>query len=343
MIKKILILLTVSIAFVSCQEKRDFLLTDYFPEIQVCKLQKMKEYPVDSIGHADFIFSHGDYLLLSEPKLDYLISLYNTTSKNFTRLLKKGESPDQLLDVQQIGRYKNEDSLLFVKSTFGKDIFTYTLGDDSLVFHKKIQMAGDNVSLFFDGDKTVVSQHGEKRFAVHDAQEESAVEFGDSIVMGDCPQKLVSYILTGLCTGNKNLKRFVWASIYGDIFEIYDYKNPLNVKTVASIRGILPMITVTQNQPVFSVESKLGIVSITATSQYIYMLYNENHIKDFLTQREDALLSDKILVYDWDGNPQKIIQTDKRLRSISCNEKLHKIYCLGVDNEGNAQIFFIRI
>jgi hypothetical protein len=338
--KKILIILIISITLISCREERTFLLTDYFSEIQICELQRMEAYPIDSIGHADFLFSQGNYIILSEPKLDYLISSYNIENKKFTRLLKKGGGSDELLDVQQISSYKG-DSLLFLKNTFGKDIFIYTLGDDSLVFHKKIQIAGDNISLFFDDSMTVVSQHGEKRFSIHDTLKESSIEFGDSIIIGGCSQKLVSYILQGLCTGNKNLKRFAWASVYGDIFEIYDYENPLNVKTVASIRGVLPIITITQNQPVFSAESKLGIVSITATNQYIYMLYNENSIKDFLTQREDALLSDKILVYDWDGNPQKIFQTDKKLRSISYNEMLRRIYCVGIDNVGNAQIFFI--
>ncbi|MDR1646089.1 MAG: TolB-like 6-bladed beta-propeller domain-containing protein [Tannerellaceae bacterium] len=313
-------------------------MTDYFSETDVCALKEIVEYPADSIGHADFIFSHGDYILLSEPKLNYLISSYNMATKSLTRFLSKGTGPNELPDVQQIDVYE-KDTLFFVKSTFSKDIFIYAFNNTALLSLE--QVPGDNVSLFFDGNSVICSQYGKKRFSLHDIQNKSTVEFGDSIVIENCRPDLIPYVLQGLCAGNAELKRFVWASIYGDIFEIYDYKNPNRIETINSTKGILPVIKSDQNQPVFSSDSKFGVVSITVTNKYIYMLYNENKIKDFQDKKDDVLLCNKILVYDWNGTPQKILKTNKLLKSISYNEKHKKIFCIGHDDDGNGKIFYI--
>jgi hypothetical protein len=313
-------------------------LTDYFSEIQTCELKEMTEYPVDSIGHPDFIFSHEDCIILSEPQLNYLISSYNMVTKSFTRFLSKGAGHDELLDIQQINIYRN-DSSCFVKSTYSKEIFVYSFNDPLPLMREEIP--GNNASFFFDNNKIVCSQYGEKRFALYDRQNNSTVEFGDSIVIENCTPDLVSYVLQGLCTGNTELKRIVWASIYGDIFEIYDYGNPDSIKTIISVKGVFPVIDALQKQPVLSPESKLGIVSIAATNKYIYMLYNESKIKDFSDKKDDVLLCNKILVYDWDGIPQKILKTNKFIRSVSYNKKHKKIFCLGYDDTGNGKIFYI--
>jgi hypothetical protein len=334
---KILITLSLSLIFISCQNDKTFL-SDYFSEIQECELKEMMEYPTDSIGHADFIFSHGDYIILSEPKLNYLISLYNMETNAFTRFLFKGTGPNELVDVQQIGLYE-KDSLFFVKSTFSKDIFVYNFNNISLLIQE--QVPGENVSFFFDNNKVICSQYGKKRFSLHDIQNNSIVEFGDSIIIENCHPDIVSHVLQGLCAGNAESKRIVWASIYGDIFEIYDYKNPSSIRTIISMKGVLPIMKNAQNQLVFSVDSKIGVVSIAVTNKYIYMLYNENKIKDVQDKKDDILLCNKILVYDWDGTPQKILEANKFIKSISYNEKHTKIFCIGYDDDGNGKVFYI--
>lgn len=336
---RIMFIICTIFVVVGC-EKEKIYLTDYFNQTIKCTLNELSEYPCDSIGHADFIFSQDDYILLSEPKLDYLISSYNIKTKEFTRFLSKGNGPNTLLDVQQVGLYK-EDSLFFVKSTFGKKIFIYSFTDKSV--HKEIPVNKNDVSLFFDAEQMICSQYGKKRFSIYDTNNQSRIEFGDSITIGDSSQELVSHILQGLCVANKNLKRFLWTSMYGDVFEIYDYKDISKIQTVVNVKGILPIITVSNNQPVFSIDSKLGIVSLTATNKYIYMLYNEHLIKDFANQKEDILLCNKILVYDWNGIPQKILNIDKEIRSISYNNKYKMLHCIGYDADGNGKIFYIDV
>jgi hypothetical protein len=335
---KIYIILGISILLISCQ-KGEMYLSDSFSQTQKCDLKEMSEYPVDSIWDADFIFSYDDYIILSEPKSEFLISFYNIENNDFSRFLTKGDGPNELLDVQQIGLY--DDASFFVKSTFMKDIFIYNFDDQSLSFREKIRIPGNNVSFFFANKQAIRSQQGEKRFSIYDLQNGSSVEFGDDVTVTGWNEAIISHILQGLCTGNVKRKRFAWASMYGDLVEIYDYEYADRVRIVNSIRGVLPVLAAGQDLPVFSVETKLGVVSITSTEKNIYILYNENQIKDFSKSKNNILLCDQILVFDWDGKPQKILQMDKQIRSISYNEKYKRIYCVGYDNEGNSKIFCI--
>jgi hypothetical protein len=337
---KIFTVICIGLFVVSCQ-KTSTSFVDYFSQIQDCNLTEMMEYPADSIGHADFIFSHEDFILLSEPKLDYLLSSYNIKTKEFNRFLTKGNGPYDLLDVQQINLYK-DDSLFFVKSTFGENLYVYKFdspySSDDL---KKIPIKKNTISIFFDENNIVSSQYGKKRFAIYDTQNEFLSEFGDSISIDNCSQELVSHIIQGLCLGNAKSRRYVWASVYGDIFEIYDYKNINQIKTIASVKSVMPIVTISQDQPVFSADTKLGIVSLTATDNYIYMLYNENIIKDIESQNDDILLCNKILIFDWDGNPHKMLKLNKKIRSISYNRKYNRIYCIGYSDNSDGKIFFI--
>ena len=338
--KIIIIILLISMGVISCQKAAKNFLTNDFSHTENYTLTEVVDYPVDSIGHADFIFSNEDYIILVEPQLDYLISSYNVSTKAFKRFLKKGMGPDELLDVQQISLYKN-GTTIFVKSTFGKDIFLYSIKDAIVL--DKIQVPENSVSLYFDENQVISSKYGKKRFSIYDEKSKSHFEFGDSILLDNYSQELISRILQGFCFGNVKLKRLAWASFYGEIFEIYDYHDLDYVKTISSTQGVLPIVSIEQNQPVFSIDSKFGIVSIAATDKYIYMLYNENMLKDYAIKKQDVLLCNKILVYDWEGKPVKIINVDKLIRSISYNKKHSVIYCLGYDENSDSKIFYISI
>jgi hypothetical protein len=168
--KKIIILLGICLIIVSCQESKT-LLIDYFDTIQEYELKEIVKYPCDSIGHSNIIFSHEDYIILSEPKLDYLLSIYNMETQSFTRFLPKGKGPGELLDVQQIKLYKDKnDSLFCVKSTFSKDVFVYTFNSDSCLFRDEVPNKSI-LSFFYDSNKLICSQSGQsKRCSLYDME-----------------------------------------------------------------------------------------------------------------------------------------------------------------------------
>jgi hypothetical protein len=298
-------------------------------------------YPYDSISHPDFVFSFDDCVFMSEPKLDSLMSIYNIQTGNISYFLTKGNGPDELLDINQIGLYN--DSSIFVRSTFSSSAFIYSVRDTSCRLNNIVKLPEHSTSAFFDNSICINSTIGNNRFSIENTTTGAKNVFGDSVSIKGCPQNIVSGILQGLCSGSSENKKFVWASFYGDIIEIYDYSDINNVKLVKRIIGLLPEISINNESPVFLPESKLGIVSISASESYVYALYNENTLASFAEKKDDILLCDKILVYDWKGNPVTILKTDRLIRSISFNSKYNQIFCVGHDSKKeNLSLFRIN-
>ena len=68
-------------------------LTESFKEQENITLQEMKNFPTDSIGEPLYIYSFDNYIILIEPKLDFLLASYNVSTQKYQRKLKKGRGP----------------------------------------------------------------------------------------------------------------------------------------------------------------------------------------------------------------------------------------------------------
>jgi hypothetical protein len=336
----ILTFLFVILTFSAC-EKSAQKMSDYFNHKETGILTELN-YPNDSIGKPDFIYSFDDYIILSDPQLDYLLSSYNVINHEFSRFLKKGRGPNESLDVQQINQSIGENSF-FVKSTFGQDFFIYSLTNDVIDFQQKVAHSGNCISSFWDKKLIISSQYGDKRYSVENIEDRQHTEFGNEIAFNNYPQNIISHILQGLCTGTTELKRFAWFSIYGEAYEIYDYSNLSGIVPIKQFLGVLPHVDMQQGNPVLSFETKIGIPSVTANDEYIFALYNEHILKDAITLRDDLFLCNKILIFDWNGNPVKLLQFDKLLRSISYNKQYNILYGVGYDDDSNCKIYSINI
>ncbi|MDR0954828.1 MAG: TolB-like 6-bladed beta-propeller domain-containing protein [Rikenellaceae bacterium] len=315
-------------------------LLEPFPRVDDCPLNIVSAYSFDSIGNPDFIFSVGDNILLSEPQLPLLLSSYNMERDEYQRFLSKGNGSRELLDVIQIGSYT--DSTFFVKSTFSNNVLIYA--NDTHDFLQEAPVVEGAVSVVWDNPILIASCTGSSRFVLRDTSDGRSIAFGNTDPIGDFSAEQVASIMQGLCVGNREEKRFAWASLYGDLFEIYDYSDTSRIRLVTRQQGELPRTEISeQGYPLTLPETKLGIVSITSNDQYIYALYNENRLVDALTQRDKIMFCNKILVYDWDGNPVKALQTDYPIRSIAWNDKHKTLFCVGVDREGmNFHLFSVK-
>lgn len=56
-----------------------------------------------------------------------------------------------------------------------------------------------------------------------------------------------------------------------------------------------------------------------------------------------AICSKTILVFDWDGNPVRIIETDREMYAITYTAAGHCLYGLGLDDEGNYAVYQIAL
>jgi hypothetical protein len=345
--RNVFVLLIFIIILAGCNKEKVFL-TDYFSKTEQCNLTEMTEYPVDSIGAPNYIFSVDDYIFLSEPKMEYLVSAYNISSGDFKYFLHKGNGPEELISINQIGQYN--DSSIFMESTFSNVLFTYANSGGFGTVDRIIETPANVSSVFYDNDVRICtySHNKEKRFSIEDVTKGTHAYFGAKISIPDCPEDMITSALDGYTTGNSTSKKFAWAFLSGDALEIYDYSDTSNVKLVKQFLGAMPAISMRSGMPALKGDSnnKIGTVSITCDDKYIYALYDEHLFKEFFTEfftiKENALLCNKILIYDWNGKPVKILQTDKWIRSIAYNKKYNRLYCVVYDFEDqNYRMFFI--
>jgi hypothetical protein len=323
----------MSAAAMSCQEEKKAL-TDYFSQEQEYSVKVMDTYPVDSIGLPQDILSTGDYVILAEPMFDKVISLYDMMTHKFVRFLTRGQGPDELTYIYQIGIYN--DSSFFVRD--GQKLFVYSFDGDFSHPSQKFKLPENTgMSSYYDQSICIYNQQLGKRFALYDAKNQSHHEFGETITLENCPPEELASRLQLSFTGNSKVKKIACTSIFYDIFEIYDYSDTSNIKTVKQYVGDLPPILLRDVMTIPSPDNKISVVSITSGDKYIYALYNGTTIKKMEEMAksspsgEEAIdnIYNKILVYDWDGNPVKIIKVDKKLKYISFNEKQQTLYCLG--------------
>lgn len=78
-------------------------------------------------------------------------------------------------------------------------------------------------------------------------------------------------------------------------------------------------------------DNKYGCLSTSVSDNFIYILYSGK------TMKENAMYSNTVLVYDWDGNPIKVLELDQQLNLISVSQ--NDDYLIGSVDDGEANLY----
>lgn len=320
-------------------------LTDYFVQQQKVSLAKEECFPVDSIGAPIFIHTVKNTIIIVEPRKDYLLSAYNLSMKRYYNFLSKGRGPREMLDIQQISNTENENEF-FVLDTHTKKVFTYSYRDSSLFIENELFVPKETVTFCCDTNLFIGTLSGsEHRFFLQRNNIDSICYFGDEINVRNLSNNLITQILSGFCHNSLKQKRIAWFSMYGDAFEIYDYTNPDNITLIHKTIGGLPNFTSEfirgEKRPVLSGNTKLGITSLTGNDSYIFALYNGNLLKEASVLKDNIFYGDKILIYDWNGTPYKMLILNEKVKAINYCYENNALYAIGCD-EISPKILYIN-
>jgi hypothetical protein len=92
----------------------------------------------------------------------------------------------------------------------------------------------------------------------------------------------------------------------------------------------LPVGNIVFNQDAFiwgyNNKSKYCFIDGTASEKYLYLLYSGNYIRD-----KNSILSNCILVFDWNGNKIKKIDLDRKVFAISVDSKDQELYAFSLN------------
>lgn len=180
--------------------------------------------------------------------------------------------------------------------------------------------------------------NSEKRFLL--STPNKTIRFGNDIPLRGLSSEMSTKVLQGPCSLSSSRKRFFWFSSFGDVFEMYDYSNVNEIKTVASQVINVPAANV---NGALGSNDRFGVSSVASDDSCIYALYLGKTLKDGLSDRAKALYSDIVLVFDWDGVPYKLLNLDREVCSISYSKTDKKLYGLGLDDNLNYTVYEIKM
>jgi hypothetical protein len=81
--------------------------------------------------------------------------------------------------------------------------------------------------------------------------------------------------------------------------------------------------------------NKYGCLSTSVSDDFIYILFSGK------TMKENAMYSKTVLVYDWEGNPIKVLELDQELNLISVSQ--NDDYLVGYADDGQANLYRYKL
>ncbi len=147
----------------------------------------------------------------------------------------------------------------------------------------------------------------------------------------------------GRLLSNETLERVLFCSIRFPYFEIFQFDQYKVSSVKKSYIGEFDYTVSPDENMTFAAvarNNREGYVDVDATFQNIYLLYSGRSVADpDIETNEQASLSNRILVYDWDGNPVMQYETDVDLTSICVNESKNIIYAVSFNPDPEIVLF----
>lgn len=325
----------------ACTDKDSETLTDKFDtEENISLVEAFPELKERLQAPSSFYCVDG-YFVFSEPKLDTLVWVYDSHTKTSRSLFPKGQGDGEALRIANMGMGKTSTScylydvaLQCVYMLDLKDWPETSVVKDSLLSRldgSKNSMAYDDTLSFYE------NVNAKKRFTL--LSPSRTVHFGNDISVYNLSSESATKVVQGPCSLSPSQKRFFWFSSFGDVFELYDYADIDDIKTVRSWVFNLPNANA---DGALGPEARAGVTSVASDEKYIYALYLGKTVKEIAMNRSGALFSDMIMVFDWEGNPYKLLNLDRGVCSIAYNASDGKLYGLGIDDKLDYSLFEIN-
>lgn len=120
--------------------------------------------------------------------------------------------------------------------------------------------------------------------------------------------------------------------------DFYDLKNIYKPKLMQKHHYLQPKYRLdTDGSVIFSKENIAGIIQVEGSSNFCFCLYADRKFSECLSG-EDTYSANKILIFNWNGKPLKVISLEYRYSAMAVNEDKQEILLLGVDDKSNDYV-----
>ncbi len=334
--KKVTIILAMSVLFCSCGSKSS---EEGLPKLFTTK-QNVNTVSCPSV-HGDDLLNPSMLAIDSanfyfyDKSADRMILAVNKSNGGMTHFLAKGQGPEEVVSVETM--CPNDGKVFFFNLNLKKVLYYNATTGGVCVDSAASDFARVNItstSWAFDGDMIIAPVlNNENRFVVKTPEQETY--FGKIDATSDYTSDEYGWALQPMICVNSVQKRMFWGAGMGDVYGIYDYSDLNNIRQVVLQLYEMPA-TDPSDRTAFTSETRMGVLSVSSSQDYIFALYSGKQIKTVLhnLMDQDRLgLASNILVMDWEGNPVKQLLLDHELRDIYYDKYDNKLYGIELNDE----------
>lgn len=134
-----------------------------------------------------------------------------------------------------------------------------------------------------------------------------------------------------------NKSRWVQTSYIGGILEIFEYDGG-KIKNIGTNPIYKPVYMGEKQDVSWEDKTIIGFDDMVVTDKYIYTLLNGAMGKQLKSNPPVNPFTNKITVFDWNGNIKKIINTDCMLLAIDVDEREDVCYGISIDLKNGYEL-----
>lgn len=341
----IFFILILVILYGSCNPKE----TIKDPILDFTNTVNLKSKPLqssDSLFKAETMMLIHDYLMVHDIEIGYVYKIIDVNRDKFLKRFGKiGEGPNELTLPVYINRVGDEGNRVGINEAFKQTFHEYSI---------------DSIITSINDPKRILTT---EKF---DYDHVRVVNIDSNLFVGygfnEKPYTLISGIKTIENTGSfpfrDQLNKFSPQTLVL-AYQPRLFKNPKKplVLSSATFSFNLDFLKVAENgklgiykslhfwptdfedessgngaSAAIKKENRFGNLSTTVSGEYIYVLYSDKPWEYEFPQK-----SNRILVYDWEGNPIRILNLDQEVNYIAAHED--DKYLIGYLDDGKANLF----
>lgn len=334
---------------VSCESDKErdvsIAVLNEFEEIENLKVEYLSEAS-KLINRANNLLLLNDILIVSDPNKENHFKIIDISNENLLGSFGNiGDGPCEIQFPASLQIIDEKTSIIGVnnRKSFGyrellldesqfnstKDSCLYDYGKFDFDYQKLLKLDNNHivgVGLFNNRfalssltNNTVISEFGKYPF------EDELNQFDHNVLAMAYQGEIIKHPSKPL---------FVSTSINSFNFDIVQFNADNTLSLVAQKHYWFPSFSGSSGnaiQATMTSDNKQGCLSTAVTEENIYILYSGK------SRRDGDSESNQILVYDWEGNPKKVLKLDKSLNVISADSKGR--YLIGYHDDGQPNLY----
>ncbi len=347
----------ISLFFIACSNKTNnekFL--ENFDNIQLMEA-KPKAFESDKLGRPYLMDFYKNKLVFIEYGTEYLMNIFNaTTGKWEQNMAPLGQGPNEFLWITSVGtdheRFMTYDGNL-------KRINYFEMSEDSILPCKKetyIQTSPEFITAFkvflLTKNKHIASGIiKDAHWAIIDSTGNMTKKFDSYPVDPHFPGLLtdddIAMAYQGTFTTNPSQTKAMYTYSNGIILRFCSIEESgyltRNKELIYEYPRFKENSTEKIKSVVFSENNLNSFISIKSTENYCFLLYSGLTALEASKEKGAWHTGNKLLIFDWDGNPVKAIYLPLRYSMFAVNAQERLVYLLTTNDESATDDYSLHI